>query len=148
MRLTKYFTLEEFTFSNTAQRFGINNQPQSTVKDNLHLLAQRMEQVRALLNAPVRITSGYRSPMLNQKIGGSSKSAHMDGLACDFVCRGYGSPLVVSKRIAESDIAFDQLIFEGSWVHFGIADNDRREIMTANFKNGIVNYSRGINDNA
>lgn len=144
MQLTKHFTLEEFTESATATRLGIDNDPSPEILSNLFLLASTMEEVRALLDKPITISSGYRSPKLNKAIGGSKTSAHMQGLACDFVCRAFGSPLVVATEIAESTIQFDQLIYEGTWVHLGLSDNPRREILTAKFYNRKVTYLHGI----
>ena len=50
-------------------------------------------------NKPVLISSGYRSPKLNKAIGGSSTSAHMSGLAADFSCPGFGTPLAICKEL-------------------------------------------------
>ena len=144
MQLTKHFTLEEFTESQTAARLHINNDPSPDVLSNLFLLASTMEEVRALLNKPIYISSGYRSPKLNKAIGGSKTSAHIKGLACDFVCRGFGDPLSVCREISESTIHFDQLIYEGTWVHLGLSDNPRREVLTAKFYNRKTTYLHGI----
>jgi len=63
-RLTPHFTLEEFTFSQTAARKGIDNTPHEGILDNLCILANGMENVRSLLNAPIYVSSGYRCPDL------------------------------------------------------------------------------------
>ena len=60
--------------------------------------------------------------MLNQAVGGSRTSAHLEGLAADFTAPAFGSPLEVIRKIAASGIEYDQLIYEyGSWVHLGLA---------------------------
>ena len=46
------------------------------------LLAKLME-LRKILERPVYITSGYRCPEYNQKIGGVVNSYHLIGLAAD-----------------------------------------------------------------
>lgn len=130
--LTEHFTLEEFVTSQTAVRHGIDNTPSPQVRRNLLRLAQALEEVRALLGgASLLISSGYRCPELNQRIGGAPNSAHVRGLAVDFTVPRYGTVFQVARRIASSGIAFDQLIHEyGSWVHLGIAEHDmlpRRE---------------------
>lgn len=51
-------------------------------------LIEMLEQIRAHFNAPVRITSGYRSPSYNRKIGGSRNSYHMRGMAADIKVEG------------------------------------------------------------
>lgn len=96
-RISRHFTLEELTFSQTASRKGIDNKPPLEVVTHLTRLAYCMEQVRALLGGPVRITSGYRSQALNAAIGGAKNSAHMNGYAADFVCPSFGSPLEIVK---------------------------------------------------
>jgi hypothetical protein len=46
----------------------------------------------------------------------------MAGLAADFTAPGYGTVVQVARRIAASNLRYDQLIHEyGSWVHIGLA---------------------------
>jgi len=146
IQLSPHFKLTEFTNSYTATRFGIDNTPSDTVLVNLHNLAAALEEVRILLgNNPIRISSGYRTPKLNAQVGGSKTSAHMRGLAGDFTCDGYGNPLVICKKIANSKLNYHQLINEGTWVHLAISPagvEPRRENLRAIFNNGRVYYQR------
>ena len=120
-RLTAHFTLEELCHSDVALREGIDNKPPPEVVANLVRLARLLEKVRVVLKKPMRITSGYRSPALNARIGGSSKSAHMDGRAADFIRPAFGTPYVVAKKIASARLGFDQMIHEyGRWVHLAV----------------------------
>lgn len=92
-----------------------------------------MELVRALLGNPISINSGYRSAALNKSIKGSSKtSQHMVGEAIDFTCRGFGTPKQVVEKIKNSNIEFDQLIYEfSSWVHISFTNKKpRKQILT------------------
>ncbi|MGA8541529.1 MAG: D-Ala-D-Ala carboxypeptidase family metallohydrolase [Terriglobales bacterium] len=134
MKLSEHFTLEEFTFSETAARLGINNIPTATVIANLGLLAAVMEQIRTLLgDRPIVVHSGYRSTQVNQRVGGTATSAHCSGLACDFVCPEFGAPYEVALSIMKSEIEYDQLILEYGWVHVGLAHEGvscRHEILT------------------
>lgn len=131
MNLTPHFTLAEFTDSQTAARLGIDNTPPAPVIDALRKTAQMLEQVRALLGKPVFISSGYRSPQVNRAAGGSANSAHMLGCAADFFCPSFGSPLEVCREIAQSDIAYDQLIHEfRAWVHIAWSPQPRRMVLT------------------
>jgi zinc D-Ala-D-Ala carboxypeptidase len=147
-RLTDHFTLEELTQSETAARRRIDNTPSSTIVENLTRTAQTLEQVRTLLGArPVQVSSGYRSPALNAAVGGAASSAHMTGLAADFICPGFGSPLEICRKIAASNITFDQLIQEGTWVHIGLApagQKPRLQILTANFGPSATTYANGL----
>jgi hypothetical protein len=101
-----------------------------------------LEDVRKMCGGnPVLITSGYRSKELNKLVGGSTKSAHCEGRAADFVIPKYGSPHDVVERIVLSDLDYDQVIYEGSWVHLAISDNPRRQALVATFNQGRVTYS-------
>lgn len=121
-RLSEHFTLEELIFSQTASRRGIDNTPSAAIVQNLCKLAGVLEEVRGLLEAPVLVSSGYRCPELNKAVGGAKKSAHMAGLAADFTALDFGTVMQVARKVASSDIAYDQLIHEyGSWVHIGLA---------------------------
>jgi zinc D-Ala-D-Ala carboxypeptidase len=134
MQLSGHFSLEELTASETASRIGIDNNPNDLELRNLRRLAQYLEQVRKLLGKPIHINSGYRSVALNQKVGGQKMSAHLSGLAADLVCPSYGSPLDVCKTIRDSDILFDQIIYEfDSWCHFAVTQEEligRRQCLT------------------
>ena len=126
-RLTPHFTLEELCFSQEAVRAGIDNTPSPEVVANLLRLAKMLEKVRALLKKPIHISSGYRSPTLNARIGGSTKSAHMDGRAADFICPEFGTPYVVAKKIAAARLGYDQMIHEyGRWVHIAVPRANER----------------------
>lgn len=143
MDLSPHFTLEELTFSQTAARKGINNMPPPIELDNLRHTAALLEQVRALVGGPIRVSSGYRAPALNAAVGGAKNSAHVQGLAADIIAPGL-APRQLAERIRDSDILFDQLIYEGTWVHIGLRiGKPRREVMTAHFGAGTT-YSPGI----
>ena len=129
--LSEHFTLEEATFSDTAVRQGINNQPDAKQLENMKIAAEGMEKVRALLGKGIRVNSWLRLPELNVAVGGSKISSHMDGWAIDFTCAGFGDPLAVCKAIEASDIKFDQMIHEyGRWTHISFAPEMRQQKMT------------------
>ena len=122
MRLSENFSLEELTASETEARKGIDNTPSKEVIDNLKRLAAAVQEVRALLNhRAILVSSGYRSPELNQAVGGSAPSDHCKGLAADFICPSYGSPNDIVRAIAASDLSFKQVIREfDKWGHLSI----------------------------
>lgn len=141
-RLTPNFTLEEMTHSQTAVRRGIKNEANPVIKNNLTIVAANMEEVRKLLgNNPIAINSGYRNMEVNRLIGGSTRSAHMEGWAVDFTCHRFGPPAKIVDAIKASDIKFDQLIEEGTWVHISFAPARRRQVLKATFKNGKASYT-------
>lgn len=133
----KEFTYEEMTVSQTAARRGISNDPEHA-KTVLNLLytAEMMVHVRKLLgDKPIIVSSGYRSPDLNKIVGGSDTSAHTQGWAVDFTCPGFGTPLEIAKKIAESKLMdeVDQLIHEfDSWVHISFDPRNRKQLLTIN----------------
>lgn len=135
MKLSEHFTLAELTQSDTALRTGIQNIPSPHAMANLKVLADGLEQVRSLLNAPIFITSGYRSPTLNRFIGGSTSSAHCLGFAADFKCPQFGAPVDIVAAIKASGIKYDQLINEGFWVHVSFAPELRQQTLSALFDN-------------
>ena len=151
--LSEHFSLVEFTASQEATRHNIGNTPSEKAVENLRMLATLLEQVRELLGGnSIRISSGYRSLALNRHIGSSDTSAHIFGYAADFTCPSFGTPLEVAKKIAGSNLKFDQLICEGiaphlpegKWIHISCDPRNRRQLLTANFKGGKAFYTMGI----
>lgn len=129
MQLTPHFLLEEFTLSSTALALGIQNKPTPAHLENLKALAKKMEDVRALFDAVIEITSGYRNPQVNAAVGGVPNSAHALGLAADF--HVHGTPdLAAPKRIRDSALKFDQLIYEKNrCIHLSVDPRMRRQVL-------------------
>jgi len=122
-QLTEHFKLKELV----ATSKPIDNTPPNHVIDNLYTLAQALEKVRtACKNNPITILSGYRSPDLNSAVKGSKTSAHMKGLAADFVV-GNMTIREVFNTIRKSGIVYDQLILEPTWIHIGLAAKPRNQ---------------------
>ena len=70
LRLTEHFTLGEFTRSITAERLGIRNEPDcEQIEAMRHLCQEVLEPLRQHYGQPIRITSGYRCPLLNEAVG-------------------------------------------------------------------------------
>ena len=137
--MSEHFSLQELCQSDWADRNGVTNEPDKEAAKNLLLLAEKLEEVRAILGHPIHINSGYRSPKVNKAIGGSPTSSHQYGLAADITCKGYGNPKVVCEAIVASGIKFDQCILEfyhpssgGGWVHLGIGKGLRQQVLSIN----------------
>jgi zinc D-Ala-D-Ala carboxypeptidase len=146
MRLTKNFTLKEFTKSSTALRLGLNNDPTKEGIIKLRLLATNLLQPLRNAVGSIRITSGYRSPELSKAIGSSSNSQHCRYEAIDlqFVKRGKMDNLAIYNALIELGLDFDQAILEfgnateyidpthPDWIHLSwkIIDN-RRQVLIA-----------------
>ena len=143
MNLSPNFTLEELTYSETAQRKGLDNAPTEEVKANLVRLARFLEEVRRVLGRPIMINSAYRSIKVNEAIGSKATSQHCFGCAADIRVPGL-TPDDVVKMILKSNIEYDQIIREfDSWVHISIpnkfADKPRRMALIID-KNGTRPY--------
>jgi hypothetical protein len=132
MQLSANFTLDEATYSETAVRMGINNQPNEQQLENMVTVARNMEKVRDVLGGKgIRVNSWLRLPEVNVAVGGSKVSSHMDGWAVDFTCAGFGDPYAVCKAIEASGIKFDQMIHEfGRWTHISFAPEMRQQALT------------------
>lgn len=126
--LTPHFTLEEMIAS---QHRAIDNRPPAAIRAALAETAIQMEGVRRLLaDQVITVSSGYRCPALNRTVGGAETSAHLTGHAVDFNAFGYGPPVRVCRTIADSNLPFDQLIEEGTWVHLSFDPRLRRQVLT------------------
>jgi len=141
---SRYFTLDELTFSDTATRLHIDNTPPAAIVDVLKDTAQRLDQVRDLLGGPVQIVSAYRSAALNSAMGGVAGSDYTTGRGVDFICRSFGTPLQICQQIIKAGIKFDQLIQEGVWVHISFDPQMRNQVLTASFANGTTTYTNGL----
>ena len=145
--------MAEFTKSQTAERKGIDNTPQGEHLDAAKALFENVVQmVREHFGVTV-INSGYRSPALNEAVGGSSKSQHCKGEAADIECPGTANADVANWIVDNLD--FDQVILEfytpgipdSGWVHVSYkADgSNRKSILTAKRVDGKTVYENGIN---
>ena len=145
MKLTEHFKLEEFTHSPTATQLKIDNSVPDDLMPNIQLTAIKLELVRKSLGRPIIITSGYRCPKLNARVGGVSTSAHTKGLAVDFHS-SYGTPKEICQRLIDAGVQFDKLIQEhNQWVHIGFSpSNNRQIVLTAIKQGGKTVYVNGL----
>jgi zinc D-Ala-D-Ala carboxypeptidase len=117
----KYFKWKEALL---LREWDIYALPDEDVAKNIIDMAEVMDQIRILFGKPIVITSWYRPPKYNDDIGGSFKSYHMQGLACDFIVKGYRSDAVreiLLEFLDKFDIRMEDL--EGaSWVHVDLGN--------------------------
>ena len=137
--MSKYFTLEEMTRSQTAARLGYDNIPNATQKRDLLRLMDYLDGIREAFGEPIKVTSGFRSWDVNSAVGGVKKSQHLAGQAADIV------PAKSPERLRELfDIirrrgGYQQVIYERKgqsvWVHVAIpplGEMPKQEAMTTN----------------
>ena len=126
----KYFTIDELTRTST----GIINIPTSAAVNNLVTLVKNvLDPAREAYGAPIRVNSGYRSPEVNEAIGGAKNSQHTAGEAADITC---SDNMKLFKILL--DMEFDQLIYEHgddkqpSWIHVSYREgNNRQQVLRA-----------------
>jgi hypothetical protein len=125
--LTPDFNLNEFTVSQTAERFGYNNTPDNQAILNLkELCVHVLQPFREIIGVPVFISSGYRCPSANAIIGGYYHSQHLEGKAADFLTPS--CQLSASFNTILKNLPFDQLIFEfGKWIHVSYNGTENRK---------------------
>jgi zinc D-Ala-D-Ala carboxypeptidase len=152
MKLSENLDLSEVTRSESAKRNGIKNTPTAQHIENFKKLAENIFQpIRNHFNVPIRISSGYRSAELNEKIGGSKTSQHSTGEAIDIDMDGTS---ITNKQIFDyikNNLDFDQLIWEfgttsnPDWVHvsYESTGKQRNQILIAKRVNGKTVYSNG-----
>lgn len=151
IRVSKNFALSEMVKSATAERLGVDNSPSDIHLVNLtHLAIHILQPVRDQFGV-ITINSGYRSPTLNAKVGGSKTSQHCNGQAADF--ESFSTPNPDLAKWIANNLEFDQLILEfydgvnpnSGWVHcsYNLMGN-RKKIMTALKTKSGVQYKNGF----
>lgn len=152
MNLTKNFTLNELTQSETALRKGLNNAPTQEVITALQTLAVNVLQpIRDHYSRGVKVNSGYRSPEVNASVGGSKTSDHCKGMAADIEIPGL--PNVELAKYIKDTLQFTQVILEfytpgvpdSGWVHVSYdPTNLKRQALTAVKQDGKTVYLPGL----
>lgn len=145
MNLSKYVTEEEFTRSQTATRFGINNQMNPEQRQAaIQLCCKVLDKIREYYKSPLIISSGFRIFPLNKKIGGAATSQHCKGEAADFYIVGIPIERLFNDiRTGKiTGLVWDQVIEEGTWVHISYrVSGNRKQALRASFKGGKVSYT-------
>ena len=151
MKLSEHFTLGELT--KTSYKTEDENIPSRVAIENLKNLCENwLEDLRYSYNILYKstvaepaealgpsegiiINSGYRSPEVNKKAGGSATSNHLTGCAVDIRVAGfeqairYASILLDISDGTKQD--FDELYIERNgagryWIHFAVRPKDNR----------------------
>ncbi len=156
LRLSPHFTLGELTKTQYVTKDG--NIPSRVAIDNLKNLCENwLEDLRYSYNTlyprdcpqvtvaepaealgpseGIIINSGYRSPEVNKRAGGSATSNHLAGCAVDIRVAGFEQAIRYASILLDiSDGTkrdFDELYIErnkaGShWIHFAVKPKDNR----------------------
>ena len=82
----KHFTAREFYYRGASdERLRLNTDPPAELWPNMEQTAKVLDEARRRLKAPIRLTSIYRSPAYNKRIGGVPNSQHRKFNAADCV---------------------------------------------------------------
>ena len=130
MKLSSNFSLEELCKSSVAEVNGIVNKPSNDEIEKLRRLCVGILQpIRDKWGEKIFVNSGYRNPVLNRLVGGSTSSQHLKGEAVDITC-GNNKKLfnLISAMITDGEIVVGQLIDEKqySWIHISLPNNKHK----------------------
>jgi zinc D-Ala-D-Ala carboxypeptidase len=146
--ISENISFKEATFSNTAKRLKIKNQPSETHIKNMKTIAEKCFQpLREWCGHPIRINSMYRNPDLCEAIKSSKNSQHTKGQAIDMSSLGEKTNGELFEWIKEN-LDFDQLIWEfgndesPKWIHISYVNkkSNRNRILRAKYKGSSVTY--------
>ena len=134
-KITDHVTYGEVIRSTWAKRNEVSNEPtfgrlwkdESEFVLKAKILCEVYEKIRSGLGVPIFISSMYRSPLVNNGVGGSANSQHirleaMD-LDADVFAPTLGDKAITNKELflwCKGNMEFDQLLWEGGvngWVH-------------------------------
>lgn len=123
------FRYREYIKSDTALRHGIVNKPNEIQWQNVERNAVNILQPVRNEFGSQRITSGFRTPDLCEKLGSSRRSTHTFGYTADF------EPVNVDTRMIDivewmyNNLDFDTIIAEfwpEGWIHASYIDGYNR----------------------
>lgn len=122
MKLTENFNREEFDCRDGAK-------VPAQYMDNVKELAKNLQVLRDFIGEPVRVNSGYRTPVYNKLVGGKSASQHLQAKAADITAKSYTPKqladiikgLIISKKMKQGGIG----IYPG-FVHYDIRGSAAR----------------------
>lgn len=129
--ISKTVSLKEATKSQTAIRLGIDNTP--TPEQMTAIADTAVHVVDAVRNKfqGVDVSSFFRSPKLNKKVGGSTTSQHCKGEAVDLDSKDNALNLAIFNFVKDN-LVYDQIILEypdadgtPSWVHVSFVQHPK-----------------------
>lgn len=139
--MTKNFTLAELTKTNT----GLPNALPKHLEGNLRALAENVLQPARDALGAIEVTSAYRSPEVNKRVGGAKTSQHVQAQAADLKYSG-GNDVLLEWLL--ENVEYDQIINEypdangvPAWVHVSYSEGkNRKQKLKAVKVNGKTKY--------
>ncbi len=141
--ISENISFKEATYSQTASKLKIKNNPTETHIKNMKTVAEKVFQpLREFAGHPIRINSFYRSADLCEAIKSSRTSQHTKGQAIDLSTMGEKTNAELFEFIKDN-LDFDQMIWEfgndeePQWIHVSYVNKK------ANRKNLLKAYRKG-----
>ncbi len=106
IQISKNFKLKEFQCKDGSYLVKIDSR-----------LLEKLQKLRDLIGKPIIITSGYRTPEYNKKVGGVKNSYHLHGKAVDIKVNGI-SPRELSKYAEK--VGFNGIGIYENFIHLDI----------------------------
>lgn len=122
MKLTANFSLSEFKCKD-------GTDVPTELMPNVKKLADELQKLRDLLDEPIYINSGYRTPSYNKKIGGARNSFHVQAKAADIVVKSMSAKQLHSKIeyfISQGVLNFKGVGLYSTFVHVDVRDKKAR----------------------
>jgi len=146
--ISENISFKEATFSNTAKRLKIKNEPTETHIKNMKTIAEKCFQpLREWADHPIAVNSMYRCSKLCEAIGSSKNSQHTQGQALDISTLGEKTNGELFEWIKEN-LKFDQLIWEFGnnnnprWIHISYVNpkKNRNRVLKAKKRGSQITY--------
>jgi uncharacterized protein YcbK (DUF882 family) len=122
MKISKNFWKSEFDSKDGAKM-------PLRVLNNILDLARQLQVLRDYTGRRITVTSGYRSPEHNKKVGGVSNSQHLEGKAADIQVKGM-RPMavfrVIERLINDGKMKQGGLGLYNNFVHYDIRGEKAR----------------------
>lgn len=137
-QLTPHFSYYEMIRSAWAERHHRDNTPDCLQLAALENLCRVLLEPLRNQFGPIRINSAFRSPMVNEGVGGVGCSKHLSGEAVDIYLPDLETGRAYFSWIL-ANVDFDQLLFEhrrdgAMWLHCSVC-LDPRENRHQSFPN-------------
>ena len=89
------------------------------------VLLEKLDKLRGMVGHPIEVSSGYRCPAHNRRIGGVDDSQHVLGNAADIYC-----DYITTEKLAEyaEKVGFDGIgiYIEDGFVHVDVRNDGRK----------------------
>lgn len=114
-KITSHFRVKEFACKDGSPVVFVDN-----------YMVGLLEILRKKINKPIIITSGYRTPEHNKKVGGAKYSYHIRGCAADIRVSGM-TPKEVAKELDKIVPNNCGIIVYDNWIHFDVRNAKYRK---------------------